>query len=97
MLKIELNPNDCQIQTRSVNGKNGARTIHEQTAYFHTGGAYPLPFKRALRSPADAYPSGEYTLDPSSFQVNAFGGLELNRFEIRLTPIREPLKAAGAK
>lgn len=85
MIEIEINSNDCQIQTRTVNGKNGSRTIHEQQAYLHTGAAYPVPFKLSLRNAADAYPSGKYTLDPSSFQVNQFGGLELNRFEIRLT------------
>lgn len=94
MLEIELNTNDCQIQTRSVNGKNGQRTIHEQQAYLHTGAAYPIPFKLSIRNAAEAYPSGKYTLHPSSFQVNQFGGLELNRFEMRLVPIKAPVQAA---
>jgi len=50
MLEIELNTNDCQIETRMINGKNGQRTIHEQQAYFHTGGAYPTPFKLSIRT-----------------------------------------------
>ncbi|WP_421711326.1 single-stranded DNA-binding protein [Alcanivorax sp.] len=97
MLEIELNTNDCQIQTRSVNGKNGQRTIHEQQAYLHTGAAYPIPFKLSIRNAAEAYPSGKYTLHPSSFQVNQFGGLELNRFEMRLVPIKAPAQVAQQK
>jgi len=96
-IEIELNTNDCQVQSRKVNGKNGPREIHEQRAYFHTGGAYPTPFNLSLRDPSQAYPSGKYTLDPSSFQVNGYGGLELNRFEIRLVPIKpSSLKATGS-
>lgn len=99
MLEIELNPNDCQIQTRLINGKNGQRTIHEQQAYLHTGAAYPIPFKLSIRNASEAYPSGKYTLHPSSFQVNQFGGLELNRFEIRLVPMKaqaQPVPKAAA-
>ena len=87
MLKIELNPKDCQIQSRQINGEKGPRTIHEQQAYFHTGSAYPMPFKLSIRTPADAYPSGEYTLHPDSFTVNKFGGLEINRFEAPAAPM----------
>lgn len=97
MLEIELNTNDCQIETRMINGKNGQRTIHEQQAYFHTGGAYPTPFKLSIRNASEAYPSGKYTLHPSSFQVNQFGGLELNRFEMRLVPIKAPAQAVPPK
>ena len=96
MLKIELNANDCQINSRIVNGKNGQRTIHEQQAYYHNGGAYPMPFKLSIRTPADAYPSGEYTLHPDSFTTNQYGNLELNRFEMRLVPLKAPMKAAAS-
>ena len=96
MLKIELNPQDCQIQSRQINGQKGPRTIHEQQAYLHTGSAYPIPFKLSIRTPADAYPSGEYTLHPDSFTVNQFGGLEINRFEIRLAPYKAPAAPMAA-
>lgn len=96
MLEIELNTNDCQIQTRQVTIKETGeqRTIHEQQAYFHTGGAYPVPFKLSIRNASEAYPSGKYTLHPSSFRVNKFGTLELNRYEIRLSPIKTPVQSA---
>ncbi len=88
-IKIEINRQDCEVQTRQIQGKNGPRAIHEQRAYVHQGGAHPTPFTLSLRSPAEAYPAGDYELDPSSLQVNGYGGLELNRFEMRLTPIKK--------
>jgi len=83
-MKIEIIKGHEQPISRSINTQNGQKMIHEQTAYAYTGGAFPVEFKIPLNSAADAYGVGEYTLDPRSFQVNRFGSLEINRFEIRL-------------
>jgi len=83
-MKIEIIKGHEQPISRLINTQNGQKTIHEQTAYAHTGGAFPVEFKIPLNSHGDAYPVGEYTLHPGSFNVNRFGSLEVNRFEIRL-------------
>ena len=79
---VELNTKDCQIQTRRVNDNE----IYEQQAYLHTGNAYPTPFKISVPSPSDSYPSGKYTIGPSSFKVNQWGTLELDRWNFKLIP-----------
>ena len=83
-IKIELNANDCAVITREANGN----TFHEQQAYLHTGSAYPMPFKIPLRNPGAAKPSGQYTLDPSSFKVNQYQALELDRWNLKLIPLK---------
>lgn len=83
-MKIEIIKGHEQPISRLINTQTGQKTIHEQTAYAHTGGAFPVEFKIPLNSHGDAYPVGEYTLHPGSFNVNRFGSLEVNRFEIRL-------------
>ena len=92
-MKIEIIKGHEQPVSRSINTQNGQKMIHEQVAYAHMGGAFPVEFKLQLDSAADAYPVGEYTLHPGSFQVNRFGGLEINRFETRLVAMK-PLQAA---
>lgn len=83
-MKIEIIKGHEQPISRSINTQNGQKMIHEQVAYAHMGGAFPVEFKIPLNSAADAYPVGEYSLHPGSFNVNRFGSLEVNRFEVRL-------------
>lgn len=97
MLKVEiLKDHDAPI-SRSINTRNGPKTIHEQKAYAHFGGAFPVEFKLPLDSPADAYPVGKYTLSPTSFQVNQFGSLEINRFDIRLVQLKPAAEVAPSR
>ena len=83
-MKIEIIKGHEQPISRMITTQTGQKTIHEQTAYAHMGGAFPVEFKIPLNSHGDAYPVGEYTLHPGSFSVNRFGSLEVNRFELRL-------------
>lgn len=83
-MKIEIIKGHEQPISRMITTQNGPKTIHEQTAYAYTGGAFPVEFKIPLDSHGDAYPVGEYSLHPGSFTVNRFGSLEINRFQIRL-------------
>lgn len=96
MLKIEIIKDHEAPISRTINTRNGQKTIHEQTAYAHFGGAFPVEFKIPLDSPASAYPIGKYTLAPSSFQVNQYGSLEVNRFDMRLVQLK-PAEAAPAR
>ena len=83
-MKIEIIKGHEQPVSRLINTQNGEKTIHEQKAYAHMGGAFPVEFKLSLKSHSDAYPVGVYSLADTSYSVNKFGGLELNRFEISL-------------
>lgn len=55
-------------------------------AYVDLGGKFPVEMKLQLD---DAKPmnAGKYTVDPSSFTVNNFGGLELRRFGLKIVPM----------
>jgi len=85
MLKIIIIEGHHQPKSRST--KNGQR--HFQTAYAHIGGAFPAEIEIPLRNPVDAKPIGEYTLDLSTFQVGRFKNLELNPFQLNLTPANQ--------
>lgn len=89
MLKIEIFQEDTTIQTRVIPGKEGKspRTIYEQTAYAYLGGKFPVQMKLSLDEGQVAYASGEYTVHSSSYIVNNFGGLELKRFGLLITPL----------
>lgn len=88
MLKIEIFPEDVTVTARNMPPKEGklGRTIYEQSAYAYLGGKFPVQMKLQVEDPAKAYPAGEYQIDSSSFVVNNFGGLELKRFGLTITP-----------
>lgn len=66
-------------------------TFYSQTAYAYLGGAFPVAFEIPLETPAHAYPIGDdYTLCPSSFKVNQYENLELNRFKLKLVRVSKP-------
>ncbi|QFU22788.1 G5P family DNA-binding protein [Shewanella eurypsychrophilus] len=89
MLKIEVFQEDINVNTRTMQPKDGkpGRTIYEQTAYAYLGGKFPVQMRLQVNSPAEAYLAGEYEVDNSSFIVNNFGGLELKRFGLTMSPI----------
>ncbi|WP_335918394.1 single-stranded DNA-binding protein [Shewanella algae] len=88
MLKIEVFPEDVTVTTRNMPSKDGkpGRTIYEQIAYVDLGGKFPVEMKLQLD---DSTPmvAGKYTIAPSSFIVNNFGGLELRRFGLKIIPL----------
>lgn len=68
-----------------VNRKTGQVFYRQRVALQQ--GAYELPFDVPVPDAASVYPVGTYTLHPDSFRVNQWGGLELNRFDLRLRPV----------
>jgi len=83
MISVEIFEGD-DPQERSVNG----RTYREQTAHLHVDGSrFPKEFKVNLPPDAPGYSPGKYTLDSSSFEINKYGGLEINRYRLRLSPL----------
>jgi Helix-destabilising protein len=93
MLKISIIEGHHLPQSR--NTKNGVRYF--QNAYAHMGGAFPQQIEIPLKSPADAFHIGDYTLELSCFQVGKFKNLELNPFEVRLKPIENTMRQATTK
>lgn len=91
MLKIEIVNGHHQAKSR--NTKSGVR--YYQEAYAYMGGAFPQQIEIPIRSPAEALPVGEYTLDLENFQVGRFKNLELNPFELKLSPTTKPLSKAS--
>lgn len=89
MLKIEIFPENVQIETRTIPAKEGKpqRNIYEQVAYAHLGGKFPVEMKLQLEEGQPAYVAGLYTIHPSSFVINQFGSLELKRFGLLIDPI----------
>lgn len=96
MLTIEINSQDCGVESRNVQTKSGPQTFYHQTAYLHRPGvAYPDRFRLPVRSPAEAYAPGRYTLGDGSYRVGRYGDLEINRFEMTLHPV--PAAASGER
>lgn len=93
MLKIEIFPENANIETRSLPSKDGKqpRIIYEQVAYAHLGGKFPVEMKISLEDGQVAYVAGLYTLHPSSFTINQYGNLELKRFGVVIEPIVEEI------
>ena len=83
------NPEPRTIPAKPAHDGKPARdamTFYEQKAYAHTGGVFPVEFKINLNSHTEAYPIGKYQLAPSSFKLNRFGQLELDRYGMKLIP-----------
>ena len=91
MLKIEIFPENAQVESRSIPAKDNKppRNIYEQIAYAYLGGKFPVEMKLQLEQGQPAYVAGTYTLHPSSFTINQYGSLELKRFGILITPIND--------
>lgn len=89
-MKIEITQDDGRVQSRAITTRNGDNmNVHSQTAYLHrTGRAYPDPFRLNVRNPSEAHAPGIYELDPSSFRINGYGDLEINRYEMTLIPVK---------
>lgn len=93
MLEVEIVRGHETVLVRQ--GKNGVS--YYQRAYAHIGGAFPHEFRLPLSSPQAAYAVGKYYLSPSSYRVNQWSDLEINRFELTLVPVQQvaPVKAAN--
>ena len=91
MLQISIIEGHHQALSRST--KNGTR--YYQKAYAHMGGAFPQEIEIPLRSPAEAYPVGDFSLSVSTFQVGKYKNLELNPFEVLLVPAQKSFSKAS--
>ena len=83
------NPEPRTIPAKPAHDGKPARdaiTFYEQKAYAHTGGVFPVEFKITHDDHNNAYPIGKYELAPSSYKVNQYGQLELDRFGMKLIP-----------
>lgn len=90
MLKISIIEGRQAPQTRTT--KNGIRYFQE--AYAHLGGAFPEQVEIPLRNASEARAVGDYELDVSSFRVGRFKNLEVNPFELNITPLKASPEAA---
>lgn len=86
MLQIEVFPENVTIITRNIPPKDGkpGRSFYQQTAYVNLGGKFPVEMNLPLNEGEQPYIAGTYEVDPSSFVVNNFGGLELKRFGLTI-------------
>ncbi|EOV0146992.1 single-stranded DNA-binding protein [Vibrio vulnificus] len=93
MLKVEIFPENEQIETRTLPGKDDkpSRTIYEQIVYAYLGGKFPVEMKLSLEKDETPYKSGVYTIDGSSFIVNNYGKLELKKYGMKLAQIEVEL------
>lgn len=73
-------------RTFPAKGDKPSRTVFEQKAYAHLGGVFPVEFKITHDDHNNAYDIGKYQLAGSSFKVNQYGQLELDRFGLALNP-----------
>lgn len=93
MLHIEVFPENVALISRTMPPKDGkpGRTFNEQIAYVNLGGKFPVEMKLQLNEGQQPYQAGIYTVAPSSFMVNNFGGLELKRFGLTIKPAEPEL------
>ena len=86
LIQILQGHNKPEIRSFQSNGKD--ITVFEQTAYMHKGGAFPEPFKIGHQTAGDVLPVGDYTLCPSSFTTDNFGGLTLSKYDKRFVSVQ---------
>jgi hypothetical protein len=84
LLKVEILKDHAQPISRPRKDTN--ELSWSQIGFAHLGGVFPVEIKIPLQSGTHANPIGVYTVANSSFKVNQYGGLELNRWEITLVP-----------
>ncbi len=74
---------------RTFKGRNGKpdRHVFEQNVYAHFGGPFPVQFNVSFDSPEEAYKVGKYILTPQSFKVGKYFDLQIDRYNIQLSPI----------
>ncbi|HCT9709919.1 TPA: DNA-binding protein [Citrobacter werkmanii] len=89
MLIVEISPDQAKYDERSgVSQKTGKPWImREQQGYIHLGGTYPRLFKFTLGDNQVAYPAGKYKVSLSSFNVDRYSNLMVDRLCL------EPLKS----
>lgn len=84
IMLIEIFQENSQKCVKSVKDNN----FYYQVAYLHLESTkFPVEFQLSLGSNDPAYIPGKYTLSDSSFRVNQYGSLELNRFAMQLIPL----------
>ena len=88
-MKVEILDGFHQPESRQ---SNDGKVRWSQKAYLHNGGAFPVEFTLSIPDASSAYPVGQYTLTDDSFKVNQYGGLELSRWDLKLTPLANELK-----
>lgn len=72
---------------RTINRKDGTKMqFNEQTAAIECGEEFPRPFKITLDEDQKPYAPGSYYVDPASFNVNKYDGLEMGR-RVKLLPL----------
>jgi hypothetical protein len=76
-----------EVRNFQSNGKD--ITVYEQTAYMHKGGAFPESFKIGHSNHNDCLPVGDYSLCPSSFITDNFGGLTLSKYDKKFIPVKK--------
>lgn len=88
MIRIEVA--DTNVIRREIASKRTGEvfTVYGQAGYLDKGDKYPVRFEIPLdrKNPAP-YPVGMYTFDASSFRLNQFGSLELDRYNVKLNRI----------
>ena len=77
--------NSLRVEIKSTELRNlrdyKGRMYGEQQAALHGVGDFPLPFK-INREEHQAYPAGNYWLDPSGFAVDERGNLRFSRVKL---------------
>ncbi|MFN3014301.1 single-stranded DNA-binding protein [Vibrio coralliilyticus] len=93
MLKVEVFPEHEQIETRTIPSRDDKppRVIYEQIAYAYLGGKFPVEMKLSLEKDESVYKAGIYMVDSSSFVVNNYGKLELNKYGLKLVNMEPEL------
>jgi hypothetical protein len=77
---------------RTIPLRDGTKLqLNEQLAAIDTGNDFPRPFKLTLEENQPPYPPGRYYIDPASYTVNKYDGLEFSR---RTTLVRLPEPSA---
>lgn len=84
MLNVEVKPRQEALNTRSgTSAKTGKEYImHEQACYVDLGGDYPVEIKINIPDGQPAYPAGDYIIDLSSFRVDGYGRLMVDRVKL---------------
>jgi hypothetical protein len=83
-LVVEVIKGHDRPNARTFNaGKENERTVYEQKAYMHTGGAFPVEIKNSFPSLPECLEVGRYCVSPASFKAGKYGDIELDRYNLQ--------------
>jgi hypothetical protein len=82
-MNVRIEVKSAVVDQKTIRGKDGKEfVIREQCGYVDLGKPYPQEIRIPVEQGKEAYPPGDYVMDPHCFYVDRFGKLSLGRLRL---------------